>query len=69
MVHTFHGFPFHEFQSAPRRAAYVAIERRLGRITDVALCVGTAVAVEAVRRRLIAPERVRTIDVPVDSGA
>lgn len=66
VVHTYHGFPFHEFQSAPRRAAYVAIERRLGRITDVGLCVGTAVAAEVVRRRLLAPDRVRTIGVPVD---
>ena len=63
VIHTFHGFPFHEFQSPARRAAYVQIERRLGRITDVALCVGTGVAVEAIRRRLIAPERVRTIGV------
>jgi glycosyltransferase involved in cell wall biosynthesis len=67
IVHTYHGFPFHEFQSRGRRSAYVAIERRLGRITDVALCVGTAVAVEAVRRRLVAPDRVRTIGVAVDS--
>jgi len=66
VVHTYHGFPFHEFQSPARRAAYVAIERRLGRITDVALCVGAAVAAEAVRRELIAPERVRTIGVTVD---
>ncbi|HYB85347.1 MAG TPA: glycosyltransferase, partial [Streptosporangiaceae bacterium] len=66
VVHTYHGFPFHEFQSPARRAAYVAIERRLGKITDVALCVGTAVAAEAVRRELIAPERVRTIGVSVD---
>ena len=42
------------------------IERRLGRITDLALCVGTAVAVEAVRRRLISPERIRTIGVVAD---
>jgi glycosyltransferase involved in cell wall biosynthesis len=65
IVHTYHGFPFHEFQWAPRRHAYVAIERRLGRFTDLALCVGTGVAVEAVRRELIAPQRIRTIGVVV----
>ena len=68
IVHTYHGFPFHEFQSCGRRGAYVAVERRLGRITDVALCVGTGVAVEAVRRGLIAPNRVRTIGVAVDNA-
>jgi glycosyltransferase involved in cell wall biosynthesis len=66
IVHTFHGFPFHQFQSAARRRAYVSVERRLGRITDVALCVGSGVAAEAIRRELIAPERVRTIGVAVD---
>jgi glycosyltransferase involved in cell wall biosynthesis len=66
VVHTYHGFPFHEFQSRSRRAAYVSIERRLGRRTDLALCVGTGVAVEAVRRNLVSPERVRTIGVAVD---
>jgi glycosyltransferase involved in cell wall biosynthesis len=69
IIHTYHGFPFHEFQSRGRRNAYVAMERRLGRITDVALCVGTGVAVEAVRRRLVAPERIRTIGVVVEGGA
>ena len=68
LVHTYHGFPFHEFQGTARRQGYIQIERRLGRITDLALCVGTGVAVEAVRRRLIAPERVRTIGV-VAEGA
>jgi glycosyltransferase involved in cell wall biosynthesis len=68
VVHTYHGFPFHEFQSRFRRAAYVAIERRLGRITDVALCVGTGVAVEAIRRGLVPPERIRTIGVAVPAG-
>jgi glycosyltransferase involved in cell wall biosynthesis len=65
IVHTYHGFGFHEFQSAARRRALIAVERRLGRITDVGLCVGTGVAVEAIRRGLLAPERVRTIAVPV----
>ena len=69
IVHTYHGFPFHEFQSPSRRGAYIAIERWLGRITDVALCVGTGVAVEAVRRRLVAPERIRTIGVAVEYRA
>ena len=69
VIHTYHGFPFHEFQSRGRRGAYVAIERRLGRVTDLALCVGTGIAVEAVRRRLIAPDRVRTIGVAVDGAS
>lgn len=67
IVHTYHGFPFHEFQSWLRRAAYVAVEQRLGRFTDVALCVGTGVAVEAVRRHLLPPDRIRTIGVVVDT--
>lgn len=66
VVHTYHGFPFHQFQSAARRNAYVAVERGLGRLTDRALCVGTGVAAEATRRRLVAPDRVRTIGVVVD---
>lgn len=69
IVHTYHGFPFHEFQGRVRRDAYIAIERRLGRITDVVLCVGTGVAVEAIRRRLVAPERIRTIGVALDRPA
>jgi glycosyltransferase involved in cell wall biosynthesis len=66
VIHTFHGFPFHEFQSRALRQAYVSIERRLGRITDLALCVGAAVAAEAIRRELIAPGRVQTMGVSVD---
>ena len=69
VVHTFHGFPFHEFQRWSRHRGYVAVERWLGRITDVALCVGNGVAAEAVRRRLLAPERIRTTRVAVDLDA
>ena len=51
IVHTYHGFPFHQFQSWAQRQAYIEIERRLGRLTDIALCVGNGVAAEAVRRQ------------------
>lgn len=66
VVHTLHGFPFHEFQSAPRRACYVAIERYLGQHTDVFLAVGGGVAAEAVRRQIAAPDRIRVIDPAIE---
>ena len=66
IVHTFHGFPFHEFQSTARRTAYVRLERRLGRHTDAFLAVGTAVATEALRRGLATAERMRTIPPAVE---
>jgi glycosyltransferase involved in cell wall biosynthesis len=61
IVHTFHGFPFHDFQFGPVRAAYIAIERQLGRITDQFLAVGGAVAAQAISLRIAPTERVRTI--------
>lgn len=66
IVHTFHGFPFHAFQSWPRRAAYVNVERRLGRITDAFLAVGASVAAEAIRLRIAPPDRVRAISSAID---
>jgi glycosyltransferase involved in cell wall biosynthesis len=66
VVHTFHGFPFHEFQSRPRRTVYVGIERYLGRRTDCFLAVGGSVAAEAIRRGIAAPERVRVISPAID---
>lgn len=69
VVHTFHGFPFHEFQSRARRAAYVGIERYLGRRTDVFLAIGGAVAAEAVRRGIAAPERVRVINPAINQSS
>ncbi|RCW44418.1 glycosyltransferase involved in cell wall biosynthesis [Halopolyspora algeriensis] len=69
IVHTFHGFPFHAFQSAARRRVYIGIERMLGQDTDVALCVGSGVAAEAVRRGVVLPDRVRTIGGAVDLDA
>lgn len=66
IVHTYHGFPFHAFQSPARRAAYVAVERRLAPVTDVVLAVGTGVATEALRRGLARPGSLRTVAPVVD---
>lgn len=67
IVHTYHGFPFHEFQNPVRRAAYVAIERRLARITDTVLAIGGGVATEALRRGLATPAGLRTIAPVVEA--
>jgi glycosyltransferase involved in cell wall biosynthesis len=68
IVHSFHGFPFHEYQSPVLRGALVAIERRLARITDYFLTDGTMVAAEAVRLKIAPPDRIRAIASPVDDG-
>jgi glycosyltransferase involved in cell wall biosynthesis len=60
-VHTFHGFPFHDFQFGPVRSTYIALERSLGRITDQFLAVGGAVAAQAISLRIAPAERIRTI--------
>jgi glycosyltransferase involved in cell wall biosynthesis len=69
IVHTFHGFPFHEFQSPLRRRTLVDIERRLGRITDYFMAAGTMVAADAVRLKIAPPERIRAFaTVPIGDG-
>lgn len=66
VVHTLHGFPFHEFQSPVTRAALHTLERRLGRVTDYFLTDGTFVAAEAVRLRIAPPDRIRALVSPID---
>jgi glycosyltransferase involved in cell wall biosynthesis len=66
VVHSFHGFPFHEFQTAARRRAYLAVERRLARLTDHFLTDGTVVAAEAVRLKIASPDQITAIASPVD---
>jgi glycosyltransferase involved in cell wall biosynthesis len=69
VLHTFHGFPFHSFQSYPVRKSLISIERRLGRITDYFLAAGTETAAEAVRLRLAPPDRIRAFaTVPLADG-
>jgi len=67
VVHTIHGFPFHEFHSPVTRATLRGIERRLGRITDYFLTDGTFIASEAVRLKIARPDRIRALISPIDS--
>lgn len=67
IAHSYHGFPFHEFQSHARRMAYVAVERRLAGVTDIVLCIGGGVATEALRRGLADGTRLRAIAPVVES--
>jgi len=69
IVHTYHGFPFHEFQRPWTRGAYVAAERFLSRRTDAVLAVGSAVGVEAIRRGIATPAQLRVTAVTVDGDA
>lgn len=66
VVHSFHGFPFHEFQSPVTRRGLISIERQLGRFTDYFVTDGTVTAAEAVRLRLAPPDRIRAIASPID---
>lgn len=66
IVHTFHGFPFHRFQSFLRRRSYIWLERRLGRITDRFLAIGAEVAAEAIRLGISPPERIRVVASAID---
>ncbi|RJL30868.1 glycosyltransferase family 4 protein [Bailinhaonella thermotolerans] len=62
IVHTWHGFPFHQFMPWWRRQIYIRAERYASRHTDAFLAVGKQIAIEAMRLGLTNAERVRVID-------
>lgn len=66
VVHTYHGFPFHQFQSRLHRTAFIQVERRLANLTHEVLAIGSGVATEAIRLGLADPTRLRTITPVVD---
>lgn len=68
IVHTFHGFPFHDFQSRLRRNVYINTERRLAHITNQFLAIGPAVAAQAVRLGIAPADRIRVCDSSVDGN-
>lgn len=69
IVHTWHGFPFNEFQSWPRRRLYIRLERIAAKRTDAFLAIGSETVTTALRLGLTTPERVRLSWPAVDVGA
>jgi glycosyltransferase involved in cell wall biosynthesis len=69
IVHTWHGFPFNEFQSWARRRAYIRLERIAAKHTDAFLAIGSETITTALRLGLATPERVRLSWPAVDIDA
>ncbi|MEU5992478.1 glycosyltransferase [Spirillospora sp. NPDC047418] len=69
IVHTWHGFPFNEFQSFARRRVYIGLERIAARRTDAFLAIGSETVTTALRLGLTTPERVRLSWPAVDVDA
>jgi glycosyltransferase involved in cell wall biosynthesis len=66
IVHTIHGFSFHDFMSARRRRAYLLIERSLRPCTDAFLAVSPRVAREATEHHLARPGTVSVVPSAVE---
>ena len=66
VVHTYHGFSYHDFMPSRRRRLYLALER-LGRpLADAFLAVSPRVASEAVAMRLAPPGSVTVVPSAVE---
>jgi glycosyltransferase involved in cell wall biosynthesis len=66
IVHTYHGFSYHDFMPAGRRRLYLALERLPRRLTDAFLAVSPRVASEAVAMRLAPPGSVTVVPSAVE---
>ena len=68
IVHTFHGFSFHDYMSAKRRAVYLFFERLARPPTDEIFAVAPQIAREAVERRLARPGQISVVPSAVELG-
>ncbi len=66
IIHTFHGLPFHDFMSAPRKRVYLLLDRLVRPMTDAFLSVAPRVAREAVEQRIARPGRVTVVPSAVE---
>ncbi|MCG3174757.1 MAG: D-inositol-3-phosphate glycosyltransferase [Myxococcota bacterium] len=61
IIHSIHGFGFHDFMPPARKAFYIGLERAAAPVTDFFIAVSRENADTAVRLGLCAPDRVRVI--------
>lgn len=66
VVHTIHGFSFHDFMSPGRRWTYLALERLVRPVTDAFIAVAPQVAREAVERHLVAPGTITVVPSAIE---
>jgi glycosyltransferase involved in cell wall biosynthesis len=66
IVHTIHGFSWHDFMSWPRRRSYLMLERLVRPTTDAFLAVSPEVARTAVEMRLAPPGAVSVVPSAVE---
>ena len=66
VVHTYHGFSYHDFMPAGRRRLYLALERLSRRLAHAFLAVSPRVASEAVAMRLAPPGSVTVVPSAVE---
>ncbi|NUR57871.1 MAG: glycosyltransferase family 4 protein [Catenulispora sp.] len=59
IIHTFHGFSFHDRMPSLKRGIYLLLERSVRPMTDTFLAVAPRIAAEAVQTRLARPGSVR----------
>jgi glycosyltransferase involved in cell wall biosynthesis len=66
IVHTVHGFPFHEYQNPAARLVYVLLERFAGLFTDKLIAVGSDVAAYGLKNGVGTQEKYKTIRAGID---
>jgi glycosyltransferase involved in cell wall biosynthesis len=61
VIHTIHGLPFHEYQSAAESAVYRLLEQLCGAMADALVCVGEVMRRKAIAARLAPPSRFHVV--------
>jgi glycosyltransferase involved in cell wall biosynthesis len=66
VIHTLHGFPWHNFMRPWRRATYLALERFVRPMTTEFFAVSPQIAIEAIQARVAHPAAVSVVQDAVD---